>query len=86
MLLISHVFPPVNRMAKVNTFNVNIDRLRRYVTSTPILASKPDALWDKWKRSIPDEFHTPSMEGMFKKKWYCSLENEDPWHAAKKDI
>ena len=50
MFLISHMFLPVNRSEK-KIFNVNIDRLLRYITSTRILASIPDALWDMCKLS-----------------------------------
>ena len=46
------MFPPVNRSESKTIFNVNIDRLLRYVTSTRILAPIPDALWDMRKSSI----------------------------------
>ena len=37
-------------VVKVNNFNIYC--LLRYITSTHILASKPDVLWDICKRSI----------------------------------
>ena len=46
------MFPPVNRSESKTIFNVNIDRLLRYVTSTHILVPIPDALWDMRKLSI----------------------------------